>query len=62
MSENSFCYVVKLISLVTISIVIVEMLLICHVTSREHMFEGLCDLWLEARQCLMAIGLVQVEI
>ena len=43
MSENSFCYVVKLISLVTISIVIVEMFLICHVTSREHMFEGLCE-------------------
>ena len=41
MSENSFCYVIKLISLVTISIVIVEMFLICHVTSREHMFEGL---------------------
>ena len=43
MGENSFCYVIKLISLVTISIVIAEMFLICHATSREHMFEGLCE-------------------
>ena len=28
----------------TISIVIAQMFLICHVTSRKHIFEGLCEL------------------
>ena len=36
MGENSLCYVTTLITFVTISIVMVEMFLICHVTSCEH--------------------------
>ena len=43
--------------------------LICHVTSREHMFKGLCEfvggspLWcVTTLSCLVAIGLVQLEI
>ena len=53
-----------------ISIVIVEMFLICRVTSHEHIFKGLYEFWLEAPHgesppplpCLVAIGLAQVEI
>ena len=43
--------------------------LICHVTSREHMFKRLCEFMggIPSRKvttfsCLVAIGLVQVEI
>ena len=39
--------------------------LICHVTLREHMFEGLCEFMGEritTFPCLVAIGQVQVEI
>ena len=43
--------------------------LMCHVNSHEHMFKGLCDFmvaslswWLTTLPCLVAIGLVQVEI
>ena len=43
MGENVLCYATTLMSLVTISIVMVEMFLICHMASREHMFEGLCE-------------------
>ena len=44
------------------------MFLICHVTSREHMFKELCEpmggipSWrLTTFPCLVAIGLVQME-
>ena len=43
MGVSSLRYVTTLIGLVTINIVIVEMFLICHVTSREHMSKGLCE-------------------
>ena len=39
MGGNSLCYVTTLISLVTIGIVMVEMFLICHIISLEHMFK-----------------------
>ena len=37
-------YVTTLISLVTVSIVIVEVFFICHVISREQMFKGLWEI------------------
>ena len=43
MGGSSLRYVILLISLVTKSTVTVEMFLICHVTSREHIFKRLCD-------------------
>ena len=43
------CYVTTMISLVTISIAMVEMFLICHVTSREHIFKRLCEFMGDAR-------------
>ena len=46
-----------------------DMFLVCHVTSREHMFKGLCEFmgwspsrWVTILPCLVNIGLVQVEI
>ena len=41
MGGSSLRYVTFLIGLVTISIVIVEMFLICYVTSRKHILNGL---------------------
>ena len=39
------------------------MSLIRHMISRNHMFKGLCGLWMEAPNMTnVAIGLVQVEI
>ena len=35
-------------NLVAIGIVIAEMFLVCHATSRDHMFDSLCELWVEA--------------
>ena len=42
---------------------------ICHVALREDMFKGLCELmggrpsqWVTTLPCLVAIGLVEVEI
>ena len=32
------------------------MLLICHVTPREHLFKSLCVLWVEARHPVMSGG------
>ena len=40
---SSLCYVTMLVSLVTISIAMMEVFLICHVTSPEHMFKVLCE-------------------
>ena len=42
---NALCYITTLVSLVTISIVMVEKykVLICHVTSREYTLKGLCE-------------------
>ena len=45
---SSFCYVTTLVSFVTISIVMVEMFLICQVTSHDNMFKGLCEFMGEA--------------
>ena len=46
-----------------------DMFLICHMTSRKHMFQGLCEfrggipsLRVTTVPSLVAIGLVQVEI
>ena len=57
------------ISLLTTSIVMLEMFLICHVTSCGHMFKGLREFMggspsrrVNILSCLVAIGLVQVEI
>ena len=37
--------------------------LIRYVTTRDHMFKGLCELWMEApNMANVAIGLVQVKI
>ena len=63
-------YVITLISIVTISIAIVEiMFLICHLTSRKHMFKELCEYMdysflrsVMTLPCLKAIGQVQMVI
>ena len=44
MIMSSLCYIIILISLGTIRIMMVEIcFLICHITSCEHVFKGLCE-------------------
>ena len=50
LGRNSLCYVTKLISLVTISIMMVEMFLNYHVTLVNICLKDYVNLWVEARQ------------